>query len=116
MVAGYGLIEARHRDKLYTKEYIGIAKFILSCKEEKYDMILSQAKNIVLELIRLKDSIESLETDLTMCQTPRIFDNVESKRVIELERKLMEKTSENNYLVNTIYRKTDEFFMEKRKL
>ena len=57
-----------------------------------------------------------METDLVMCQKPGIFESVESKRVIELERKLMERASENNYLVNTIYRKIDEFFMEKRKL
>ena len=107
--------EIRHPDKLYTKEYRD-CRIYSELSIEKYDIILSQAENIVLELNRLKDSIESLETDLTMCQTPEIFYSVESKRVIDLERKLMEKKSENNHLVNTIYRKIDEFFMEKRKL
>lgn len=108
--------ETRHPNKVYLKRCIGIAEFLVNNNTKEYDMILPQVEKIVIELNRLNDIIKSSETDLAMCQTPKLFNSVESKRVIKLERKLEEKDYEVNSLVNSLYRKSEEYTNEKEQL
>lgn len=108
--------ETRHPNKVYVKRCIGIAKFWVNNNTKEYDMILPQVEKIVIELNRLNDIIKSLETDLAICQTPKLFNSVESKRVIKLEKQLKEKNYEVDHLTNSIYRITDEYTNEKENL
>ena len=108
--------ETRHPDRIHVKNCIGIADFRISENNEKYDMILSQAENIVFELNKLKDTINSLETNLAMSYTSMTFGIFESENICNLKQKLREKDYEVNHLIDSIYRKTDEFYEEKKKL
>lgn len=106
-------------DNTRTRHVNLIANFvgINDVKQEKeYNMILGQVEKITDELNNLNEEISSLKTDLAISQTPALFDSVTSKRVIELQKELKEKDYEINHLVNSIYRKTDEFYEEKKIL
>lgn len=105
-------------DNTFTKKVNGVADYIVSSHKQakEFKMILQQSEIIVEELNKLNEEISSLKTDLAISQAPALFDSVTSKRVIELQQKLREKENENDYLVNSIYRKTDEFYEEKKIL
>ena len=106
----------QHPDKTFTVHTTVIAGVKIKNTEEEYDIILQQFEQIVIELNKLNENINSLETDLAICQTPIFFNRVESERVIELEKELKERHYEMNHLVNSIYRKTEEFQNEKEML
>ena len=105
-------------DNTFTKKVNGVADYIVSSHKQakEFKMILQQSEIIVEELNKLNEEISSLKTDLAISQAPALFDSVTSKRVIEFQQKLREKENENDYLVNSIYRKTDEFYEEKKIL
>lgn len=105
-------------DNTFTKKVNGVADYIVSSHKQpkEFKMILQQSEIIVEELNKLNEEIISLKKDLAVAQASALFDTVTSKRVIELQQKLREKKNENDYLVNSIYRKTDEFYEEKKKL
>lgn len=105
-------------DNTFTKKVKGVADYIVSSHKQakEFKMILQQSEIIVEELNKLNEEISSLKTDLAISQASALFDSVTSKRVIELQQKLREKENENDYLVNSIYRKTDEFYEEKKIL
>ena len=105
-------------DNTFTKKVNGVADYIVSSHKQpkEFKMILQQSEIIVEELNKLNEEISSLKTDLAVAQASALFDSVTSKRVIELQQKLREKEIENDYLVNSIYRKTDEFYEEKKIL
>lgn len=105
-------------DNTFTKKVNGVADYIVSSHKQakEFKMILQQSEIIVEELNKLNEEIISLKKDLAVAQASALFDTVTSKRVIELQKELKEKDYEVNHLVNSIYRKTDEFYEEKKKL
>lgn len=106
-------------DNTRTRHVNLIANFtgINDVKQEKeYNLILGQVEKITDELNKLNGEIISLKKDLAVAQASALFDSVTSKRVIELQKELKEKDYEINSLVNSIYRKTDEFYEEKKIL
>lgn len=106
----------RHPDKTFTKHITEIAEFRTEHTSDAYHLILPQAEHIVNELNRLNNTIKLLKSDLAMCQTPALFNRVESKRIIELEKQLKEKNYEVDRLVKSLYDKTDKFYNEKNQL
>lgn len=106
----------QHPDKTFTVHTTVIAGVKIKDTEEEYDIILQQFEQIVIELNKLNENINSLETDLAICQTPAFFNRIESKRVYELEQKLKEKNYEADHLNNSLYRLTDEYTNEKEQL
>ena len=93
-----------------------IAEFLISNKNGGYNCILNQSEQIVNELNKLNKQINLLKSDLAICQTPALFNRIESKRIIELEKQLKEKNYETDHLTNSIYRITNEFNNEKENL
>lgn len=108
--------ETRNHNNYPSVKYTEIATFSINHMDKNYDSTLKQADEIVNELNKLDEQINHLKQDLIMCQTPALFNLIESEKINSLKKQLSDKDYEVNHLIDSIYRKTDEFYEEKKKL